>query len=117
VPVRTLTKCTETRGNDELEAEMGVLRPLQDGAQKVVKPLVSADGTDLALFVITSEEGIIGRDRQWIVDVLLRETFIDHSNCSGIEELLMGRDDQFGIKYGGVILVVPMCDTGRSALN
>ena len=96
---------------------MGVLRPLENGAKKVVKALVSADSTDLVLVVMTSEEDIIGWDRQWIVDVLLRETFIDRSYCSGIEELLMDRADQFGIKYGCAILVMPMSDNGRSVLN
>jgi hypothetical protein len=105
------------RVNVELEADMGVLMPLGKGAKKVVKPLVGDDSTNLALFVMTSEEDVIDWDRQYIVDALLSETLIDHLFCSGIEELLMGMADQFGIRYGGAILVVPMCDTGRSVLN
>ena len=96
---------------------MGVLMPIEKGAKKVVKPLVSADRTDLAFFVMTSEEDIIAWDRQYIVDILLRETFIDRPNCSGTEDLLMGRAGHFWIKYEGATLVVEMCDTGRSALN
>ena len=105
------------RGNNELEAEMGVLMSLETGAKKVVKPLVSADSTDLALVFMSSEEDIIDWDRQWIVDILLRDIFIDRSYCSGIEELLMDRADHFWIKYEGATLVVPMCDVGSSALN
>ena len=102
--------------NVELEADMGVLMPLEKGAKKVVKPLVGADSTNLALFVMASEEDVIDWDRQCIVDALLSETFIDHLFCSGIEELLMDRADHFWIKYEGATLVV-MCDTGRSAVN
>jgi hypothetical protein len=36
---------------------------------------------------------------------------------SDIEKLLMGRADQFGIKYEGTTLLVPMCDTGTCAMN
>ena len=96
---------------------MGVLMPLESGVKKVVKPLVGADSTDLALFVMTSEEDIIAWDRQYIVDILLRETFIDCPNCAGTEDLPMGRADHFWIKYEGATLVVPMSVVGSSALN
>ena len=36
---------------------------------------------------------------------------------SDIEKLLMSRADQFGIKYKGTTLVVPMCETGTCAMN
>ncbi len=96
---------------------MGELMPLQKGVKKEVKPLVSADSTGLSIVVMTSEEDIIGWDRQCIVDVLLRETFIDRSYCSGIEDLLMERADHFWIKYEDTTLVVPMSDVGSFALN
>jgi hypothetical protein len=96
---------------------MGEFMPLQKGVKKEVKPLVSADSTGLSLVVMTSEEDIIGWDRQFIVDVLLRETFIDRPYCSEIEDLLVDRADHFWIKYEGATLVVPMCDVGSSVLN
>ena len=34
-----------------------------------------------------------------------------------IEKLLMSKADQCGIKYKGVTVVVPICDTGTCALN
>ena len=43
---------------------MGVLVPLEKGVKKVVKILVSADSTDLALLVMTSEEDIVDCERQ-----------------------------------------------------
>ena len=39
------------------------------------------------------------------------------NDFSDFEKLLMSRADQFGIKYEGTILVVPMCDTGTCVMN
>jgi ribonucleoside-triphosphate reductase len=49
-----------------------------------MKSVVKNDSTDLALFVRTSEEDIIGWDRKRIVDALLRETFIDRDTAERI---------------------------------
>ena len=34
-----------------------------------------------------------------------------------IEEILMGRADQYGIRYEGSTIVMPMCDTGTCSIN
>ena len=36
---------------------------------------------------------------------------------SSIEKQLMNRADQFGIRYEGSTIVMPLCDTGTCALN
>ena len=117
----------ENKEKDELEAEMGVVMALQKGTKKGAKYVSKEDSTDLALFARTSEEDILGWDRQRIVDALrdsqktLSILVLDDSSTvddfSDIEKLLMSRADQFGIKYKGTTLVMPMCDTGTCALN
>lgn len=62
---------------------MGVVMPLQKD-NKNLKTVAKDDSTDIALFVRTSEEDIIGWNRQRIVDALLRETFIDRDTAERI---------------------------------
>ncbi len=40
--------------------------------------------TDMALFVRTSDEAMLGWDRQRIVDALMRETYVDFETAKGI---------------------------------
>lgn len=106
---------------------MGVVMALQKGTKKGAKYVSKDDSTDLALFVRTSEEDIIGWDRQRIVmrcetarktlPILVLDDSSTVDDFSDIEKLLMSRADQFGIKYKGTTLVMPMCDTGTCALN
>ncbi|MCA1766340.1 MAG: anaerobic ribonucleoside-triphosphate reductase [Desulfobulbaceae bacterium] len=64
---------------------MGVVMPLQEAKKKKsFKQVTRDDSTDLALFVRTSEEDIVGWKRQRIVDALLRETFIDRDTAERI---------------------------------
>ncbi len=62
---------------------MGVVMPLQKDKENL-KAVVKDDSTDIALFVRTSEEDIIGWNRQRIVDALLRETLIDRDTAERI---------------------------------
>ena len=43
--------------------------------------------TDMALFVRTSEEAMVGWDRHRIVDALMRETYIDPDTAEAISGL------------------------------
>jgi ribonucleoside-triphosphate reductase len=67
-----------------MEAKMGVIMPLQKAKEKAFRQISKDDSTDLALFVRTSEEDIIGWNRQRIVDALLRETFVDRDTAERI---------------------------------
>src|SRR5512139_4217277 len=40
--------------------------------------------TEIALFVRTSDEAMLGWDRQRIVDALMRETYVDFDTAKGI---------------------------------
>ncbi|MBU0480174.1 MAG: anaerobic ribonucleoside-triphosphate reductase [Proteobacteria bacterium] len=68
-----------------------------DPKNKDFKPVQKDDSTDLALFVRTSEEDIIGWNRQRIVDALLRETFVDRDTAEKISQ-----DVEITIQSGAV---------------
>ncbi|MBU0675137.1 MAG: anaerobic ribonucleoside-triphosphate reductase [Proteobacteria bacterium] len=58
---------------------------MQSGsAKKNFNPISALESTDLALFVRTSGEDILGWDRQRIVDALLRETYIDRDTADRV---------------------------------
>jgi len=68
---------------------MGVVMPMAGGKQEAgdrdrAGKLMKGDATDLALFVRTSQEDMIGWNRQRIVDALLRETYIDEDTAERI---------------------------------
>ena len=52
-----------------------------------------------------------------VLPILVLDDSSTVDDFSDIEQLLMSRADQFGIKYEGTTLVVPMCETGTCALN
>ena len=57
---------------------MGVVMPIKNQAGgEPSKHVIKEDSTDLALFVRTSQDDMMGWDRQRIVDALMRETFVD----------------------------------------
>ena len=66
---------------------MGVVMPLKAEVRDLTtKEVVKADSTDIALFVRTSQEDMMGWDRQRIVDALLRETYLDRDTAEKISK-------------------------------
>ena len=60
--------------------------------------------------------GLVEAARKTLPILLLDDsTTID--DFSNIEQQLMTRADQYGIRYEGCTIVMPMCDTGTCALN
>ncbi len=66
---------------------MGVVMPLNaETAQAKIQRVVNEDSTDIALFVRSSQDDMLGWNRQRIVDALLRETFIDRDTAEKISK-------------------------------
>lgn len=66
---------------------MGVVMPLNaETAQARTHQVVNEDSTDIALFVRSSQDDMLGWNRQRIVDALLRETFIDRDTAEKISK-------------------------------
>lgn len=66
---------------------MGVVMPLNaETAQAKTQRVVNEDSTDIALFVRSSQDDMLGWNRQRIVDALLRETFIDRDTAEKISK-------------------------------
>lgn len=66
---------------------MGVVMPLNaETAQARTQQVVNEDSTDIALFVRSSQDDMLGWNRQRIVDALLRETFIDRDTAEKISK-------------------------------
>ena len=68
---------------------MGVVMPLKaevEARDLTTKEVAKADSTDMALFVRTSQEDMMGWDRQRIVDALLRETYLDRDTAEKISK-------------------------------
>ena len=66
---------------------MGVVMPLNaEAAQAKIQQVVNEDSTDIALFVRSSQDDMLGWDRQRIVDALLRETFVDRDTAEKISK-------------------------------
>ncbi|MHB1014433.1 MAG: anaerobic ribonucleoside-triphosphate reductase [Desulfurivibrionaceae bacterium] len=66
---------------------MGVVMPLNaETAQARTHQVVNEDSTDIALFVRSSQDDMLGWNRQRIVDALLRETFIDRGTAEKISK-------------------------------
>ena len=77
---------------------MGVVMPLNAGiAQNRTQQVVNEDSTDIALFVRSSQDDMLGWNRQRIVDALLRETFVDRDTAEKIS-----RDIEMTIQAGRV---------------
>lgn len=77
---------------------MGVVMPLNaETAQARTHQVVNEDSTDIALFVRSSQDDMIGWNRQRIVDALLRETFLDRGTAEKIS-----RDIEVTIQAGKV---------------
>lgn len=77
---------------------MGVVMPLNaETAQARTHQVVNEDSTDIALFVRSSQDDMIGWNRQRIVDALLRETFLDRGTADKIS-----RDIELTIQAGKV---------------
>jgi len=77
---------------------MGVVMPLNaETAQARTHQVVNEDSTDIALFVRSSQDDMIGWNRQRIVDALLRETFLDRGTAEKIS-----RDIELTIQAGKV---------------
>jgi len=77
---------------------MGVVMPLNaETAQAKTQRVVNEDSTDIALFVRSSQDDMLGWNRQRIVDALLRETFIDRGTAEKIS-----RDIEVTIQAGKV---------------
>ncbi|PKN49943.1 MAG: anaerobic ribonucleoside-triphosphate reductase [Deltaproteobacteria bacterium HGW-Deltaproteobacteria-16] len=55
-------------------------------AQAKIQRVVNEDSTDIALFVRSSQDDMLGWNRQRIVDALLRETFIDRDTAEKISK-------------------------------
>ena len=60
--------------------------------------------------------GLVETARKTLPILVLDDSSIT-DDFPDIEKLLMSRADQFGIKYKGTTLVVPMYDTGTCAMN
>jgi len=66
---------------------MGVVMPLNaETAQARTHQVVNEDSTDIALFVRSSQDDMLGWNRQRIVDALLRETFVDRDTAEKISK-------------------------------
>jgi len=77
---------------------MGVVMPLNaETAQARTQRVINEDSTDIALFVRSSQDDMIGWNRQRIVEALLRETFVDRDTAEKIS-----RDIEMTIQAGRV---------------
>ena len=61
---------------------MATILDMKGNQQELFKREVET--TDMALFVRTSDEAVLGWDRQRIVDALIRETYVDFDTAKEI---------------------------------
>lgn len=74
------------------------------------------DSGDAGALAHLAWHGLVETARKTL-PVLVLDDSSTVADFSDIEKMLMSRADQFGIRYAGATVVVPMCDTGTCALN
>ena len=74
------------------------------------------DVGDAAALAHLAWHGLVETARKTL-PILVLDDSSTVDDFSDIEQLLMGKADQCGIKYEGATVVVPLCDTGTCVLN